>query len=172
MEYADFYGNFWQKGAFWVTVAVLSFAIIFGRKVLRAVLAMLDQRSAAIEAALQEAAALRSEAEAMLKDAERRRAEAEAQAQAMIDAAAHEAARMAAEFMQDAQTHAQRRERMALDRIAAAESSAVAELRAQAADLAVRATALSLAASIDAAHDQSLIDQAITQLPVAFRHSA
>ncbi len=172
MEYADFYGNFWQKGAFWVTVAVLSFVLIFGRKIVRAVLGMLDQRSAAIETALQEAAALRSEAEAMLKDAERRRAEAEAQAKAMIEAASHEAARMAAELMQDAETHAQRRERMALDRIAAAESSAIAELRTQATDLAVRATSLALRESIDAAHDQSLIDQAISQLPVAFRHSA
>lgn len=172
MEYADFNGPFWEKGAFWVTFAVVIFAILFGRKIIGAIVNILDQRSAAIAAALQEAATLRTEAEAMLKDAERRRAEAEARAQSMIAAAAHEAQRMSAEFMQDAEIHAKRRERMAIDRIAAAEASAVAELRARATDLAVRATEFSLRESVDAAHDSTMIDQAILGLPTAFRRSA
>jgi F-type H+-transporting ATPase subunit b len=172
MEYADFHGVFWEKGAFWVTVAVVIFAVVFGRKIIGAIVNMLDQRSAAIAAALQEAANLRAEAEAMLKDAERRRAEAEARAQAMIAAAAHEAEHMAAEFMKDAELQAKRRERMALDRIAAAEASAVAELRARATDLAVRATEISLRETVDAEHDRAMIDQAISGLPTAFRRSA
>jgi F-type H+-transporting ATPase subunit b len=172
MEYADFYGVFWQKGAFWVTVAVVIFAVIFGRKIIGAIVGMLDQRSATIAAALQEAANLRSEAEAVLKDAERRRAEAEARAQAMIAAAAHEAEHMASEFMKDAEMQAKRRERMALDRIAAAEASAVVELRARATDLAVRATEIWLRETVDVEHDSVMIGQAIAGLPTAFRRSA
>jgi F-type H+-transporting ATPase subunit b len=56
-----------------------------------------------------------------------------------------------------------------MDRIAAAESSAVAEVRNAAAEVAVTAAREVLAASLDAATDAAMIDAAVADLPRALR---
>jgi len=172
MEYEALTGTIWDKGTFWVTIAVLIFLFFFGRKIIGAINAMLDQRSAAIQRELDEAARLRAEAESMLKDAEARREAAQAQAQDMLAMASREAERLAADLLAEAQVSARRREQMAQERIAAAESAAVAEVRDAAAALAARAAEQILKDTIDSAHDQALIDQAITELPAALKQKA
>lgn len=172
MQYEALHGALWTKGTFWVTIAVLIFIAFFGRKIIYAIIAMLDQRSLAIRRELEEAARLRAEAEAMLRDAEARRAAALAQAKDMLDLAAREAERLAAELLEDARAAARRREHMAQERIAAAEAAAVAEVRNAAASLAVQVTQAILSETIDAAHDHDLIDQAIADLPASLRKRA
>lgn len=172
MEYEALTGTLWDKGTFWVTVAVLIFLFFFGKKIVGGINEMLDQRSAAIQRELDEAARLRSEAEAMLKDAEARREEALRQAKDMLKMAEREAERLAAELLEDAKAAAARRERMAQERIAAAETAAVAEVREAAAQLATRAAERILKETIDGAHDGKLIDQAISDIPTALTHKA
>ncbi|MDD2860866.1 MAG: F0F1 ATP synthase subunit B [Acidiphilium sp.] len=172
MEYEALQGVIWTKGTFWVTVAVLIFLAFFGGKIIRAIIGMLDQRSNAIQHELDEAARLRTEAEAMLRDAEARRAAAIEQAKDMLDLAAREAERLAAELLADAQAAARRREKMAQERIAAAEAAAVTEVRNAAVSLAVKVTQTVLAETVDAAHDEALIDQAISDLPRTLRKQA
>ena len=65
----------------------------------------------------------------MLRDAETRRAEALRDAQALIEGAKAEAARVASAAAAEAEASAKRREQMAMDRIAAAEKAAVDEVR-------------------------------------------
>ena len=172
MEYEALTGTLWDKGTFWVTVAVLIFLAFFGRKIVGAITTMLDQRSAAIQHELDEASRLRAEAETMLKDAEHRREAALAQAKDMLAMAGREAERLAADLLAEAEASARRREQMARERIAAAESAAIAEVRDAAAALAARAAEQILKDTIDDAHDQGLIDQAIGGLPAALRQKA
>ena len=65
----------------WVAVAFVLFFVLFGKMLWKALASMLDSRSAAVRSELEEAARLRREAEAMLKDAEKRRADALSEAQ-------------------------------------------------------------------------------------------
>ncbi len=172
MNYGALHGNLFDKGTFWVTVAVLLFLALYGRKLIGFVTTMLDQRAKDVRRELDEAASLRAEAEAMLREAEARRAEAEAQAKAMIENAAREAERMAAQLMRDAEDAAKRRERMAMDRIKAAESDAVSGVRNAAASLAARAAEIVLRDTIDAERDAALIDHAIAGIPAALSRRA
>jgi F-type H+-transporting ATPase subunit b len=151
----------------WVLIAFILFFVIFGRKLWSALAAMLDDRGAKVRAELDEAARLRQEAEAMLRDAEARRAEALRDAQALVAGAKTEAERVAAAAAADAEAAARRREQMAMDRIAAAEKAAVDEVRLTAAEVATVAARQVIAEGLSAEADSRLIDHAITQLPSA-----
>jgi len=151
----------------WVIIAFFLFFIIFGRKLWSALTQMLDDRGAKIHMELEEAARLRQEAEAMLRDAEARRADALREAKALIDGAQAEAARVAAAASAEAEAAARRREQMAMDRIAAAEKAAVDEVRLTAVDVATAAARQVIAEGLTADADSQLIDHAITQLPSA-----
>lgn len=155
------------EGRTWVGVAFVLFFLLFGKKLWKALADMLDQRSAAVRAELEEAAKLRREAEAMLRDAEKRRADALAEAQALIAGAKAEAARVAAATAAEAEASARRREQMALDRIAAAEKAAVDEVRLTAAEVATVAARQVISEGLTAEADGRLVDHAITQLPTA-----
>ena len=168
MQYQDFAAGFLGIGVFWVTVAVVIFALAFGKKVWGALAGMLDGRAAAVRAELGEARRLKDEAMAMLADAKARREAALADARQLLDSARAEAARVAEAAAAEARASAARREKMALDRIAAAEKAAVRDVRIAAVDLAARASQDVLARSFYADRDATLIDRAIASLPAAF----
>ena len=151
----------------WVAIAFVVFFVLFGRKLWAALAGMLDDRGAKVRAELEEAARLRSEAEAMLRDAEQRRTQALAEAKALIEGAKAEATRVSAAAIAEAEASAKRREQMAVDRIAAAEKAAVDEVRLTAAEVATVAARQVIAEGLSADADARLIDHAITQLPSA-----
>jgi F-type H+-transporting ATPase subunit b len=151
----------------WVAAAFVLFFVFFGKMLWKALASMLDARSAAVRSELEEAARLRSEAEAMLRDAEKRRADALSEAQALIAGAKTEASRVAAATAAEAEASAKRREQMALDRIAAAEKAAVDEVRLTAAEVATVAARQVISEGLSADADARLVDHAITQLPTA-----
>ena len=159
--------GFFAEPRNWVLIAFILFFVIFGRKLWSALAGMLDDRAARVRAELDEAARLRQEAEAMLRDAETRRAEALRDAQALIEGAKTEAARVAAAAAAEAEASARRREQMAMDRIAAAEKAAVDEVRLTAADVATSAARQVIAEGLSAEADSRLVDHAIAQLPSA-----
>ena len=159
--------NFFAEPRTWVAIAFVLFFVLFGRKLWSALVGMLDDRAAKVRAELEEAARLRREAEAMLRDAEQRRAQALAEAQALIEGAKVEAARVSAAAMAEAEASAKRREQMAIDRIAAAEKAAVDEVRLTAAEIATVAARQVIAEGLSVDADARLIDHAITQLPSA-----
>jgi len=157
----------WQQPVFWVTVAVVLFVLLFGRKIWSALAAMLDARAAKIRVDLDEAARLKQEAQVMLREALAQREQALADATTLLESARAEAARVAEAAAADAETAARRRERMAIDRIAAAEKAATDEVRFAAAEIAARAAEQMLARDLTAGADAPLIDRAIAQLPTA-----
>lgn len=158
--------SLWADPRFWVGIAFFLFFAIFGRKIVGLLVATLDNRSLAIKRELDEAGRLRQEAEAMLADANARRQVALQEAQIMLDSARSEAQRMGEAARAEAAGSAARRERMALDRIDAAEKAAVSDVRHAAAELAGRA-AERILAEFPAEADAALIDRAIQGLPAA-----
>jgi F-type H+-transporting ATPase subunit b len=159
--------GFFAEPRNWVVIAFVIFFVLFGGKLWSALTALLDNRTAAVKAELEEAARLRREAEAMLREAEASRSQALTEAKAMIEGAKAEAGRVAAAATAEAEASARRREQMALDRIAAAEKAAVDEVRLAAAEVATIAARQVIADGLTADADAVLIDQAISQLPAA-----
>ncbi|MBW4092920.1 MAG: F0F1 ATP synthase subunit B [Proteobacteria bacterium] len=153
----------------WVLIAFFLFFILFGRKLWGALAGLLDARAVAVRTELEEAAALRREAEALLADAKQKREAALADAKALIAGARAEAERLAAAAATEAEASARRREQMALDRIAAAEKAAVDDVRIAAAEAATIAARTVIAEGLSADADQRLIDGAIAALPGALR---
>ncbi len=146
----------------------LSMLVVFGimiwQKVPAMIARMLDGRIATIKSQLDEANRLRAEAEAMLADARRRDAASAGDAAAIITHAEAEAKAMLAKAEVDAADLTARRAKMAEDKIAAAERTAIAEVRARAADAATRAAAAIIAERHDAGADKPLIDRTIAGL--------
>ncbi|MEP6828939.1 MAG: F0F1 ATP synthase subunit B, partial [Rhizomicrobium sp.] len=121
----------------WVGVGfVLVIAILVWKGVPGMVGKMLDQRAAAISAELNEARRLREEAAALLADYKARAAGAEREAESIINDARAEVVRFAATSRDDLKIQIERRAQAAQDRIAQAETAAMNEIRALAADVA------------------------------------
>lgn len=153
----------------WVAIAVVLFLVIFGSKIWAALTQMLDGRAEAVRTELAEAARLRREAEAMLEEARVRRHAALQEAQRLLEGAQAEAARVTAAAAAEVEASVKRRERMAMDRIAAAEKAAVDEVRFTAAEVATAAARDVIAQTLTAEADAKLVEQAIGQLPAALR---
>ena len=153
--------SFFADPRSWVAIAFVIFFVLFGRKLWSALAAMLDKRADDIRAELAEAQRLRSEAEAMLRDAKGRREAALADAKALLDGAKAEAARVAKAAADEAEHSAARRERQAMDRIAAAEKAAVDEVRIAAADIAAAAAEQVIRTTLSASVGAALVDNAI-----------
>jgi len=171
MEYQALHDTPWLHGAFWVFIAIAIFAVLAGRKVMGAVNGLLDARAQSVRDALDEAARLKGEAEAMLEDARAAQAQAMEDAKNILESAKAAAARMTAALEADAKAAAKWRERMALERIAAAEASAVNDVRAAAIDIATAASAAILRETFGAEADAATIDLAISGVPGALRRA-
>ncbi len=159
--------SIWAEPRTWVIVAFVIFFVLFGRKLWAVVAQMLDGRTTLVRAELDEAARLRREAEAMLREAQTRRDAAFRDAQAMLEGAGAEAARVTAQAAADATASTRRRERMATERIQAAEAAAVSEVRRVAIEVATQAARQVLADGLGAEAEATLVDRAIAALPSA-----
>ena len=150
----------------WVYVGLTIFLLlaIFVAKAPKKVTDVLDQRIAETKRQLDEAKALRAEAEAQLVEAKARNAASAGDAAAIVAQAEAEATAMLAKAEADLTDLIARRQTMAEDKIAAAERGAIAEVRALAADAAVRAATTILAERHGADADKALVDRTIAGL--------
>jgi F-type H+-transporting ATPase subunit b len=82
----------------------------------------------------------------------------------LLERAKHEADEIVAKAKTDAEALIERRTRMAEDKIAAEERTAIEQLRATAADAATKAAARLIAERHDASTDEKLVDQAIKEI--------
>jgi F-type H+-transporting ATPase subunit b len=149
----------------WVALAMLFvLAIALYLRVPKMIGAMLDKRIAGIREQLDTAAKLRAEAEGLKAEYEAKAAEAAKEAEQIHAHAVEEAGRIIAQAKVDAQALMERRARMAEDKIGAAERSAVAEVRAAAAQAATRAAADLIAKHHDQGADKQLVEKVIGTL--------
>lgn len=150
---------------FWVAVAFVVFVVAVFKPAAAAITGALDARAARIRHDLEEAARLRNEAQALLADYERKRAEAAKEAAAIVAHAKTEAERLAAEAQNELEAALKRREQLALQRIAQAETTAMNEVRAAAVDVAIKAAARLIAEKLNEPQADALVDQVIADLP-------
>ena len=128
--------------AFWAFVGLLIFiGVIVYMKVPKTITKSLDDRALKITSELAAAEALRKEAEDKLAEVQKRAAEAETEAKGIVEAARREAEQLAAAASVALTERIARREKMAEDRIARAETEAVRDVKLAAVDTASRAAA-------------------------------
>ena len=149
----------------WVALSMLTvFGIMLYAGVPKLVAGMLDKQIAEIRAQLDQAKTLRAEAEALRAQYAAKIAGAEADAAAMVEHAKHEAEAIMASAQTQTTALIARREKMAQDKIGAAERTALADVRATAANAATLAARGLIAENHDAKADKSLVDAAIAGL--------
>lgn len=154
-----------MNGTVWVSLAMIVFLLILVvKKVPALIVGGLDKQIADIRRQLDEAKTLRAEAEALRDEYARKIAAAEKDAADMASQAGHEAEAIVAKAKVDADELVSRRAKMAEDKIAAAERSALAEVRAKAAAAAASAAATLIAQRHGADADRALVDRTIAGL--------
>lgn len=145
-----------------VALAMLVLVLIMvWKKVPGAITRGIDDKIAAIRQQLDEAKALRAEAEQLRAEYAAKVAGAEKDAEVMLANARHEADYILQKAEADAKDTVARRERMAADKIAAAERTAVADLRAKAATAATVAATKLIAEKHGEDADRKLADEII-----------
>jgi F-type H+-transporting ATPase subunit b len=154
--------HFLYEAEFWVAAAFAIFLIIVFRVgAHRSILGALDNRTAKIQAELDEAKRLKEEAEKLLAEYMKKQREAEGEAKAIIDQANAEAKQIAADAKTRLEEFIARRTKMAETKIAQAEQQALGEVRAAAADAAVKAAERIVAETAKGAEGQALLETAI-----------
>ena len=153
----------------WVLLAVAIFAAIVWKPARRYVIDTLDGRATRIRGELEEARKLRDEAEQLLSEYQKKEREAAAEAEAIIAYAREEAERIAAQAARDLQQSLERRQRLAEERIAQAESKALDEIRAVAVDVAINAAREVIVSDLDERRGAAMLDTAIASLPQRLR---
>ena len=149
----------------WVALSmIVVLAIMIWKGVPKAIARALDKKIASIREQLDEASKLRAEAEALRAEYQAKAAAADSEAAQILEHARAEADQILAKAKDDTEQLVKRRQRMAEDKIAAAERAAIAEVRAKAADAATKAAAALIAQRNDAETDKVLIDKAISAL--------
>lgn len=149
----------------WVSLAMAVFIVILiVKKVPGLIGGVLDGRIAQIKSQLAEASKLRAEAEALKAEYEAKLAAAAGEADAMRKSAESDAATLLEDAKVNAAALVARRQKMAEDKIGAAERAAIADIRNKTVTAATSAAAALIAQKHDAKADRALVDGAIKGL--------
>ena len=122
---------------------------------------MLDDRAEGIKSEIDEARALREEAQSILASFERKHKEVEGQVEGIIEHAKTEAQIAAEAAKADLKDSIARRLQAAVDQIASAEEAAVREVKDKAVNIAIAAAGEVIAANMSATDAGTLIADAI-----------
>ena len=151
---------------FWVMIAFIAFiALLVYFKVPKTVAGTLDSRAEKIKADLDEAESLLREAQDLLATYQKKQREADEEAEQIKKSAQEEAERIAKHGEERLAAQLERREKLAMERIAQAEAQALDEIKARTVDIALDATRQILASSLAADKADAMVDDAIKDLP-------
>ncbi|MGE3528386.1 MAG: ATP F0F1 synthase subunit B [Methyloceanibacter sp.] len=157
--------DFLFEPEFWVAVSFFLFVgTVLYLGVHKKIAAALDARAAAIAKELDEAKRLREEAEKVLADYRKRQGDVAKETGAIIDLAAKEAEILTAETRRAMKESFERRMKLAEDKIARAETEALREVRAVAADAAIAAARTVIAENLNPETADKLVSQGIDAL--------
>lgn len=143
---------------------ILFVAILLKFKVPATIAGLLDKRADDIKNELDEARALREEAQGILASYERKSKEVQEQADRIVAQAKADAAAFAEQAKADLEKSIERRLASAKDQIASAEASAVRDVRNAAIAVAVAAAGDVVAKQMNATAANKLIDAAISEV--------
>ncbi|QFT97616.1 ATP synthase subunit b precursor [Roseovarius sp. THAF8] len=151
--------NFVVMLAFILFIALLVYLKVPGK-----IGEMLDKRADGIKSELDEARALREEAQTLLASYERKQKEVQDQADRIVAHAKTEAAEAAEQAKKDLEVSIKRRIKAAEEQIASAEANAVKDVRDQAIAVAVAAAKDVVAKAMTEDDNSKLIDESIAQV--------
>ena len=157
--------GFFSDPTLWVGVAFVLFFVFAGRKLWAGMTGGLDKRAEAISRAVDDAERLRADALKAKAEAEQTLAQATSEAEAILGQAREEVRRMQARAAANLENAVALREQQAKDRIAQAEAAATKDVRDTAVDVALAATRALLRDQVGAGKVQTLVDEAIAELP-------
>lgn len=151
--------------SFWVAMAFVGFiGLIVYMKAPRVIAGKLDERADNIRKELDEARALREEAQSLLASYQRKQRDAVSEANEIIDHANQEAERLTAETDAQLAETLERRTQLAVDKIAQAEAEAVNEVRDVSVEVAVAAATNVIRDQMDDARANDQIEKSVTEL--------
>ncbi len=150
---------FWVAIAFFALMGILVYFKLPGR-----IAGMLDKRADDIRRELDEARALREEAQALLASYQRKQRDALSEANAIIEHANEEAKRLTAAADADIAETLERRTQLAVDKIAQAEAQAVQEVRELSVDVAIAAATRVIGSQMDDTRANDLINTSLSEL--------
>lgn len=149
---------------FWVAVAFVIFVALTFKPLGKAMGGGLDKRSEQIRQELEEAAQLREEAQKTLAEYRKLQSEAAREAEELIEHTVKEAGRIREQAELDLEAAMKRREQAAVEKIAQAETKALAEVRSRAVEIAIAATGKLLEEKLDPARADAIVDRSIAEL--------
>jgi F-type H+-transporting ATPase subunit b len=155
---------FVNNPANWTALGVVLILLVIWWKAAPGIVKALDARAAKIKETLDEAAKLREEAQHLLAEYQRKQRDSVKEAEDLIEAAKREADRLAKESAENLSRALERRQQMALEKIARAEAEALREVRELSVDIAVAATRKLIADSLGPDRDAHLVDAAIADV--------
>ncbi len=150
--------EFWVAIAFVIAVAGLVYKGGPG------ITAALDARAAKIKTELDEAQRLREDAQRTLAEYQRKQRDALKEAEQIVSQGRAEAERAAEQAQRDLAAALERRQRLAMEKIALAESRATAEVRNAAVDVAITAVRRVLSDQLDETKRSALLNKAVSEL--------
>ncbi|MCE3519851.1 F0F1 ATP synthase subunit B [Escherichia coli] len=154
-----------MDATFWALIALVIFlALMVYLKVPGVVGKSLDGRAERIRDELEEARRLREEAQSLLAEYQRKRKEAEKEAGEIVAAAQREAHAIMEETKQKTEEYVARRNKLAEQKIAQAETEAVNDVRASAVDIAVAAAGRILKDKVDAKTSADLFKSSLSEV--------
>ncbi|AGI66377.1 ATP synthase B chain [Octadecabacter antarcticus 307] len=146
-------------------IVLIAFVIFVGvlikYKIPAMLMGLLDKRAADIKSEIDEAKALREDAQTLLASYERKQRDVQVQADRIVENAKEEATRAGEQAKEDIKSSIVRRLAAAQDQIASAQASAIREVRNQAVKVAVAAAQDVIAKQTTAADADRMIDDAI-----------
>ena len=155
---------FYLTPTFWVAVSFGVFLLLVSRPLGKFLAKALDARSAQIASELAEARRLREEAQAVLLVYRKKQEESLLEAQAMLDKAREDAARMADQAEAELKILLEKRMKLASDRIAQSENQALQEVRNHVVDIAIAAARTLIQEHLSRSGGKELIQQAAAEL--------
>lgn len=157
--------QFYTDPTFWVAVAFFIFVGLMLYLRLPGMIAKaLDKRAEKIKSQLEEARALKEEAQGILAQMRRKHRDAKKEAKDIMALAKEEAELFAKEAEKNMEAAVERQVKASEEKIAQAEANAVREVKGAAADAAVRAAGTLLEEQLKRGKNKPLADQAIKKL--------
>jgi F-type H+-transporting ATPase subunit b len=154
----------YQNPEVWVAIAFVIFVALAMKFLVPMIGKNLDERAHKIREQLEQASRLRAEAAELLASYQRQHEEKLNEAEAMIAQAQKDAAALRAQAEQDLKTALDRRRQQAEEKIARAETDAVADIRLHMIDIATQAARQIISTQLQAQKDDPAVAHALTAI--------
>ena len=154
----------------WTVATFLVLLFVLRKIAWKPLLEALDAREKRIEDALQKAEKAQREAEQAIAENRKRSDEAMRQAEQLIEQARQDAGQTRQKLIEEARAESQRVVDQGMRRLEAEQRAAMQEVRAVAADLAIRAAGRLIQSSLTEQQQRELVDQFLKEVPQKSAH--